>query len=151
MKNLFIFALIAAVIGSTTATTAKADKEGRALIGGLIGGLIIGSALNDNAHHRHSRVSVQYGSGYGHSRGGHYNNCSCSGHYDHVSVRNWISGGYSVHYDNCGRSYRTWRPGRYAYSNRRVWVPHNRGCRLYSSPGHGYRGDDYREDHRRHR
>ena len=57
MKNLFVFALIALILGSTTASTAKADREVRALIGGIIGGLIIGSIVDDE-HRGHHHLSL---------------------------------------------------------------------------------------------
>lgn len=143
MKNLFVFALIAFILGATTASTAKADRDGRALIGGIIGGLIIGSIIDNDDHHHHSRVSVSH----------HSNRCSCSGHHDTVSVKTWVNGGWSVHYDNHGRRHRDWHPGHYAYTTRRVWVSHDRGCGLYSNSSHGdyYNDGGYREDYRRHR
>lgn len=136
MKNLIILTLIALLVGATTASTAKADREGRALIGGLIGGLIIGSVLDDDRHHGHHRNSS-------HRR--YDDHCGCSGHYDYVSVRTWINGRWSIHYDRCGQRQRDWRPGHYSHVKKRVWVPHSRGCRHYSSPRH----DDHYSDHGR--
>lgn len=148
MKNLFVFALIALILGSTTASTAKADREGRALIGGIIGGLIIGSIINDHddRHHR-SRVSVSH----------HDNHCGCSGHHDTISVKTWVNGNWSVHYDSYGHRHRDWQPGHYMYREERVWVAHNRGCNFYSSPSHGNHGrggyshNDYRGNSRHRR
>lgn len=143
MKNLLIITLIATLVGAAT-TPAKADREGRALVGGLIGGLIIGSIIDDHndRHHHHARTSVRYGSSH------RYDSCGCSGHNDYISVKTWISGRWVYHYDNCGNRYRDWHPGHYSYSKRKVWVPHNRGCRYYSSPRHDNRYDD-RHDRRR--
>lgn len=142
MKNLFILALIALLLGSTTASTAKADREGRALIGGIIGGLIIGSVLNDDHHGHHSRVTVNR----------HGSHCSCRGYNDYVSVKTWVNGSWSIHYDHCGRRLRHWTPGYFTYRQERVWVPHNRGCQLHQSPSHGdYGHDDHRGNNRRRR
>ncbi len=144
MKNLLIITLIATLVGAV-ATPAKADREGRALVGGLIGGLIIGSIIddhNDRHHHHHSRVDVRYRSGP------RYDSCNCRGHYDYVSVKTWVNGHWSVHYDHCGNRYRDWRPGYYTYSKRKVWVPHNRGCSHYNSHSHhGYRDDRHYRRH----
>lgn len=140
MKNILIITLIAALVGSTTATPAKADREGRALVGGLIGGLIIGSIINDDDHHRHNRTSIRYESNH------RYDRCGCSGHHAYISVKTWINGRWSIHYDNCGNRFRDWHPGHYSYNKRRVWIPHNRSCRYYSSPSHNSYYDDYRGD-----
>jgi len=139
MKNLLIITLIATLVGSLTATNAKADREGRALVGGLIGGLIIGSILDDDRHHHHGRTTVRYRSGHGHD------SCGCRGHHDYISVRTWINGRWSIHYDHCGNRYRNWHPGHYTYIKKRVWVPHRKSCRYYSNP----RRHDHYDDHRR--
>ncbi|MGK0236654.1 MAG: hypothetical protein ACI92G_000109 [Candidatus Pelagisphaera sp.] len=150
MKNLFVFALIALILGSATASTAKADREGRALIGGIIGGLIIGSIIDDDDHRHHrsrSHVSVNHSSS-------HYgSHCGCSGHHDTISVKTWVNGNWSVHYDSYGHRHRDWHPGHYIYRNERVWVAHNRGCSFYSSPSRGNYGhhDDYRGNSRHRR
>ncbi len=136
MKNILIITLLAILVGSITAANAKADREGRALVGGLIGGLIIGSILDDDHHHR--RTTVHHRSSY------RYDSCGCNGHHDYISVKTWINGRWSVHYDNCGNRLRNWHPGHYSYTKRRVWVPHNRGRHYYNGPSHGR--NDYRSD-----
>ena len=144
MKNLFVFALIPLILGPATAPTAKADREGRALIGGIIGGLIIGSIIDDDHRgHHHSRVSVNR----------HSSHCRCSGHHDTISVKTWVNGSWSVHYDSYGHRHRDWHPGHYIYREERVWVSHNRGCRYYSSPSRGGYGhhNDYRGNSRHRR
>ena len=142
MKSLLFITLITALIASTAAPEARADREGRALVGGLIGGIIIGSILDDD-HHHHTRVHHR-------SRGhGRHGGCGCSGHYDYISVKTWISGHWSVRYDRYGHCHRHWSPGYYSYYKRRGWVPHRRSCRHYSAPRHDRyddRYDRYRDD-----
>ena len=136
MKNILIITLFAILVGSITAANAKADREGRALVGGLIGGLIIGSILDDDHHHRRTTV---------HHRSSHrYDSCGCNGHHDYISVKTWINGRWLVHYDNCENRVRNWHSGYYSYTKRRVWVPHNRGCHYYNGTSHGRY--DYRSD-----
>ena len=149
MKSLLYITLITALVASTAAPEARADREGRALVGGLIGGIIIGSILDDEHHHHHYHNRVHHRS-RGH--GGYDNGCGCSGHYDYISVKTWINGHWSVSYDRYGHCHRHWRPGYYSYDKRRVWVPHKRGCRYYSAPRHGHYDDHYMEDrhYRRH-
>ena len=143
MKSLLFITLITALIASTAAPEARADREGRALVGGLIGGIIIGSILDDARHH-HTRVHHR-------SRGhGRHGGCGCSGHYDYISVKTWISGHWSVRYDRYGHCHRHWSPGYYSYYKRRVWVPHRRSCRHYSAPRHD-RYDDRYDRYRDHR
>ena len=129
MKDILIITLIAILVGSITAANANADREGRALVGGLIGGLIIGSILDDDHHHR--RTTFHHHSSH------RYDSCGCNGHHDYISVKTWINGRWLVHYDNCGNRVRNWHPGHYSYIKRRVWVPHNRGCHYYNGPSHG--------------
>jgi len=146
VKCLLYITLITALVASTEA---RADREGRALVGGLIGGIIIGSILDDEHHHHHYHTRVHHRS-RGH--GGYDNGCGCSGHYDYISVKTWINGHWSVSYDRYGHCHRHWRPGYYSYDKRRVWVPHKRGCRYYGAPRHGHYDDHYMEDryYRRH-
>jgi len=149
VKCLLYITLITALVASTAAPEARADREGRALVGGLIGGIIIGSILDDEHHHHHYHTRVHHRS-RGH--GGYDNGCGCSGHYDYISVKTWINGHWSVSYDRYGHCHRHWRPGYYSYDKRRVWVPHKRGCRYYGAPRHGHYDDHYMEDryYRRH-
>lgn len=142
MKSLLFITLITALVASTAAPTTRADREGRALVGGLIGGIIIGFILDDDRHHQHHDSRVRHRS-RGYDRHG---DCGCSGHYDYISVKTWINGHWSVHYDRYGHCYRHWSPGHYSYDKRRVWVPHKRSCRHYSSPQHNHYDDHYRGD-----
>ena len=136
MKSLIFFTLITASVAST----ARADWECRALVGGLIGGIIIGSILDDDRHlhHHHTRIHHRF-RGYDRHGGYGYN-----GHHDYISVKTWINGHWSVSYDRYGHCYRHWCPGYYFYDKRRVWVPHNRSHRRYNSPRHDHYDDHYR-------
>ena len=131
MKNLLIIMIVSALVGSITSTNAMADREGRALIGGLIGGLIIGEMFDNDDHYNHRGSTHRY------DRGGY------SGHNDYVRVKTWVRGRYHIQYDSDGRRFRTWIPGHYTYTKRRVGVSHNRGGH---NSHHGY--DDYRGDNR---
>ena len=144
MKSLIFFTLITALVAST----ARADREGRALVGGLIGGIIIGSILDDDRHLHHHHTRIHHRS-RGYDRHG---GCGYNGHYDYISVKTWINGHWSVSYDRYGHCHRHWCPGYYSYDKRRVWVPHNRSRRHYSSPRHDHYDDHYRGDrhYRRH-
>ncbi len=142
MKNLLIIMIISALVGSITSTNARPDREGRALIGGLIGGLIIGEIFDNDNHYNHRGPNIHHGSSH------RYDVCGCSGHSDYVRVKTWVRGRWHIQYDSSGRRVRTWYPGHYTHTKRRVWVPHSRGCQNYISPNNygydDYRGDPYR-------
>ncbi len=126
MKSIALLTLIA-VSAAIVTPEAKADKETRALIGGLVGGLIIGTALADDDSRSH--VSV----GYSRSHRSH-------GHWEWISVKKWVPGHRTIRYDRCGTRYKTWTPGYYTYVRKKVWVERDyRG-------GYGHR--DYRRHHR---
>jgi len=126
----------AVVLFAAHQPVAHADDETRALIGGLIGGIILGSAIDDGQHH----VEV----GYGHRRHHrHYDGCGCGGHYEWITVRVWVPGGWSFRYDDCGNRYRVRTHGHYIHKKKRVWVSH--GHRDHGRYDHGYR--DYGRRH----
>lgn len=92
------------------------DKE-LAAIGGFIGGLILGSQIN-NDHHSHVVVEpacpppapvvvVQVG-----------------GYWDYRPVQVWIAPRWIVVYDSCNRPIRRYVPGHYESRRERVWVAH---------------------------
>ena len=136
MKSLIFFTLITAIVAST----ARADREGRALVGGLIGGIIIDSILDDDRHLHHHHTRIHHRS-RGYDRHG---GCGYNGHYDYISVKTWINGHWSVSYDRYGHCHLHWCPGYYSYDKRRVWVPHNRSRRHFSSQRHDHYDDHYR-------
>lgn len=136
LKTPLTIVLAAALaVFATQQPAVHADDETRALIGGLIGGIILGSAIDDG--HRH--VEVGYGH-RGHHR--HYDGCGCGGHYKWITVKVWVPGGWSFRYDDCGNRYRVRTHGHYIYKKKRIWVS-------YSHRDHGYR--DYGRYDRRHR
>ena len=111
MKSLIFFTLITALVAST----ARADREGRALVGGLIGGIIIDSILDDDRHLHHHHTRIHHRS-RGYDRHG---GCGYNGHYDYISVKTWINGHWSVSYDRYGHCHLHWCPGYYSYDKRR--------------------------------
>lgn len=130
MKTISSIILIA-VIASFTAPQAQANKEGRALLGGIIGGIILGNALADNEIHTSVHVSNSYG---------HHGN----GYYDWVSVKTWVPGHYERRYDNCGNRYKAWISGHHSYVRQKVWVESRRQHRREH-----YSNQNRHSDHRR--
>ena len=130
MKALSIFALTAS-LAFLAAPQAKAGDDADALIGGLIGGVIIGSILADDDVR--ASVSVGYGD---------------HGYYDWVSVRSWVPGHYVYRHDHCGNTVRVWVSGHYTHVREKVWVS---GYRHHSHRHHGhhYRHHDRRDRHDR--
>lgn len=63
MKKLLIASLAALMVASAT-VPAQAGDEGLAIIGGVIGGLIIGEALRDHRHHPRPHRQRYYDYGY---------------------------------------------------------------------------------------
>lgn len=90
MKKLLIASLAALMVASAT-VPAQAGNEGLAIIGGVIGGLVIGEALRDRHHHNYPR----------HRHGSYYYEQS--------------------YYDNCWIEYRrVWDPYRHRFITQKV-------------------------------
>lgn len=133
--KLTALSLAAATAFAFTPKPAVADDKGLALVGGLIGGLVIGSALAD--HHDTRTVVVH------HDR-------RDDGYWKTVSVDVWVPG-YWVTERYHGRTHRRWVEGRYECRTDRVWVAYDR--RDYG-PRHGReigRNDRYDRHDRRDR
>ena len=126
MHKLIIASFVAALGGITaTPSTAKAGNEVAAAIGGFIGGVIVGTAVNDRDHcppprfdqdrypRRGGRVIIETG-----PRG--------HGHWKWIEVRTWVPGYHSFSYDRCGRRFRTWIPGHQEIRRERLWVDSDR-------------------------
>lgn len=138
MKTLITATLAIAFIFSAQ-STAKADRHDRAIVGGIIGGIIVGSILDNDHHHTQTRVSYS----------SHRNHHQCGSHcsnYKRVSQRNWVPGYWSVTFDNCGQRRKSYIRGHYEVSYRKVWV----GCSYRSdSRNNRYDRDNHqRNDHR---
>lgn len=137
MKSISILTLLALVAAFATPNTAKAGDDEKALIGGLIGGLIIGAAIADNDHH--TSIEVGY---HGSSR--HHD-----GYWTWTTRKHWVPGYYERRRDHCGNRVKVWVSGHYTVVREKVWVSER--DRHYSR-GHydSSRHDHYRDnDHRR--
>lgn len=117
------------------------DKE-LAAIGGFIGGLIIGSQINNDRHH--GRVVVEP---------------ACpppapvvihtGGYWDYRPVRVWVAPRWIVVYDSCNRPVRRYVAGHYETRRERVWVAQHRGYDRHDDRRSTARYD--RDDNRRDR
>lgn len=134
-------ALIAVTALSLAPKPAKAGDKEWAVVGGLIGGLIIGSAINEGRHssdypHRNTTVIVN---------GRRDDDCDDrddAGYWKEVSVRVWVPGCWVVERSRYGhgRDYRRYIGGHYEYRTDRVWVAYDR----YDRRDYGDRNNDYR-------
>jgi hypothetical protein len=124
--------LAAATAFAFTPKPAAAHDNGLAVVGGIVGGLIIGSALSD------------HDAGYAHANVGYrYNDRSDDGYWKTVEVRTWVPGFWLVERGHHGRTYRRFVEGHYEFRTDRVWVAYNR----YDRRDDRYYGnDDYRRD-----
>lgn len=139
-KTIASIALFAATVALLPPNAARADDETRALIGGLIGGIVIGSALSD---HTDTHVSVGYG------RRGHHRS---HGYWTWTTVKQWVPGYYERSCDRYGRTRKVWISGHYTYVKEKVWVEsRSRGGSRYDRYGSHDRRSRYgdRHDHRR--
>jgi hypothetical protein len=127
MKNKITALALAAVTAfSLSPKPAKAGDKDLALVGGLIGGLIIGSAIADSHHSadypRATAVVVD-------RRNDRYNdNCDeRDGYWRTVNVKVWVPGGWVIERSRYGREIRSYVGGHYTYRTDRVWVSYGRG------------------------
>lgn len=137
MKTFATISLFAASALILAPKPAAAGDREIAAIGGFIGGLIVGSQIN-NDHHSHRRVVV---------------GPACppptrvviqtGGYWDHRPVRVWIAPRWTVVYDSYNRPIRRYVAGHYETRNNRVWVSHNR-----NHHGHDRNDRDYRHSSR---
>ncbi len=154
MNKIILSTLALASLATLAPTTAHAgSSETRALVGGLIGGLIIGSAINNNRDHH---VTVSH--------------CppppprcdsprvvivepprqrpppAPSGYWKDVQTRVWVPGRWITVRQSCGREISRYENGYYTYRTDRVWVAtcdNNRGDYGRGDNGH-HRGDNNR-------
>ncbi len=118
--------LAAATAFAFTPKPAVAGDKGLAVVGGIIGGLIIASAIND--HHDDSHTVIVSNS---------YNPRHNDGYWKTVEVRVWVPAVWIVERSHHGRSYRRYVEGHYECRTDRVWVAYN-----------GYDRYDHRDDRR---
>lgn len=136
LKALTLFGLLAALI---TPPAAHAGNKEKAIIGGVLGGLIIGAVIADDDVD--ARVSIGYRNDRRHYRHGHHRN---HGYWKWITVKTWVPGYYERSCDRYGRPRKVWISGYYDYHKRKVWVDSPR-----SRHGHYYRHHDYRHYDRR--
>ncbi len=142
MKKIALFSLLAAAIMIVAPRPAYAGDKGLAILGGVIGGLIIADALDGDSHH-HTSVHVGHRDGY----------------WRDVPYDVWIEGRWVV----SNRHYRHptchYVAGHYETRVRKVWVSHRSRDRHYSHRDrrdyrryshHSRRHDNRRNDSRRH-
>lgn len=143
MKTIAFVSLLSATALALTPAPAKAGSDGVAALGGFIGGLIVGHAINDHRSgppstevvvtHRYvdRRESRHHDSR--HDR--HYSH-DRRGYWDSVRVQVWVPGYWTTRYER-GRRTNCHIPGRYEWRLERVWVP--APPRGYSHRSYSYR------------
>ncbi len=127
--------LAAAAFVLTPKPAVAGDKE-TALVGGLIGGIILGAALAD-ADNVDAHVVLA-----GHSHRYHDHDRCDDGYWKRVEVRTWVPG-YWVTERRHGRTHRYYVEGHYKVRTERVWVSYDRYDRHDRKYGYG-RDRDYR-------
>lgn len=132
MKILATVSLLAATTFALAPKPAKAGDEAAAAIGGFIGGLVIGSILdNDHGHYdrynSHVSTSVVIGTGNRHPH-------RDGGYWKTVTTRHWVPGYWTSTRDRHGHRVRVFVEGRWEHRTERVWVSYGRHDRRY-----GYR------------
>jgi hypothetical protein len=129
--KLTALALAAATALSLAPKPATAGDKELAIVGGLIGGLIIAAAISDNHHDVypvHGSAVIVAGS----------NNHHAHGYWKSVSVRVWVPGCWVSERGHHGRTYRRYREGHYEYRTDRVWVSHGSRDGYARAVGSGY-------------
>ena len=123
---------------------AKAGDKEWALVGGLVGGLIIGSALNDSHRADYPTRSTTVIVNDRNDRCADRDERCDDGYWREVSVRVWVPGCWVVErarYSH-GCEYRRYVGGHYEFRTDRVWV-------AYENRGRHDRHDDRRSDYGR--
>jgi hypothetical protein len=129
----------AAAFAFTPKPAVAGDKEA-AIVGGLIGGLIIGAAIADAAD---SDTHVTFASH-------RYADRCDDGYWRTVDVRTWVPG-YWVTERRHGRTHRYYVEGHYEIRTKRVWVAYDRYNRYDRRDRYDRydRHDRYGRDYRR--
>lgn len=130
MKKLLIGSMIAALsaVGVAPQTAAARDSEVLAALGGFIGGVIVGSHIDDDHYHAsisYRHVDRDYGTHVvvGTGRGSH------RGYWKWVTVRTWVPGHWVIRSDERCRRIRSFQRGYYKNRRERVWVAAGRDRR----------------------
>lgn len=144
MKSIILTASAVALFTLTPRPAHAIGDTEAAILGGVLGGAIIGlaidSALDDN--HHYVEVDHSYRHDYGHRR--HGPSCGCnrcrpsrdrhydrgydrhhnSGYWTYRSVKHWVPKRVWYSYDNCGRRVRHYQRGYWSWRKEKVWVSH---------------------------
>ncbi len=118
MKKIAALSLLTAAALSLAPAPAHAGSKEKALIGGLIGGIIIGHAISESGRSScppEPRTVVVVDS----------RNNDCGGYWRENRVQVWVPGYWVVSYD-CGRRVRHFVSGRHEWRTERVWVADSR-------------------------
>lgn len=120
-------ALVAVAALALAPKPAQAGDKEVALIGGFIGGLIVGTAINhDNRGYAPPvETVVVHNRGYDYGRDRHYAPPPPRGYWKEVTVRRWVPDTWEYRYDY-GRRVRIFVPGHYILDRQRVWVAYDR-------------------------
>lgn len=117
---------LAATAFAFTPKSAEAGNKEAALVGGLIGGILIGAALADSHSHDAHVVVAGHGPRY-----------HDDGYWKNVEVRTWVPG-YWVTERRHGRTHRYYVEGHYEVRTERVWVAYDRHHRPDHRYSYGY-------------
>lgn len=126
MKKIALFSLLAAAVLMVAPKPAAASDKGLAILGGVIGGLIIANTLDHDSHHT-TVVHVDHRSGY----------------WDERPVDVWVEGRWVVSYDRDNCRVRRYIAGHYETEIRRIWVSTS-----YRRPSYSHNHRKYDRHHR---
>ncbi|MBI2518334.1 MAG: hypothetical protein HYV95_15750 [Opitutae bacterium] len=138
--------LTAATALSLTPKSAFASDKEWAAVGGFLGGLIVGTAINDSHHDSYPRRTTTV------IVNGRGDRCDDrpEGYWKNVTVRVWVSGCWIEERGRHGNCYRRYVEGHYEFRTDRVWVSFNRHNHLdYDQYGDYDREVGYGYGHRR--
>jgi hypothetical protein len=149
--RLTALALTAATALSFTPQSALAGDKEWAAVGGFLGGLIVGSVINDHDHdrgYRTSRTVIIDRDRHGGCNDRCDDRCEHRGYWKSVEIRTWVPDCWETRYER-GRRVRIFIPGHYECRTDRVWVAYDRHDRhdRYGRSGRygrGYGRDDCR-------
>lgn len=133
MKHYIKILLIPALVLSLGAGRATAgDDKAWAAVGGFVGGVITANIFDHHRdHHRTEVIVVERDShphkSYRHGHKKHRCESDCDhyaprGHYETITVREWVPGCWRIEYNRCGDRIRYWEPGYYTHVSKRIWV-----------------------------